>query len=309
MKVVVAAISLLTMAAFGVSEWCEVYAADSPALPGNALVIAVHATKGCFSDVVHVTGFLVPRTVAIVNADGDGYKITEILVSEGDQVMSGQDLARLVRSATKDTRAPGGATAARSATLHAPIAGLVMSSTAMVGAFASPQAGPMFRIIADNEIELEVEVPSQQVTKLKPGATVRINFDNGPERNGRVRLVDAEINQRTQLGRARLSVDKDPSFRVGIFASATIDASRSCGISVPRSSVNYQTQGTNVQVVRNGIIETRRVQIGLLSDDNVEIREGVSEGDTVVANAGTSLHDGDQVKTIFTEEIDKARVR
>ena len=85
--------------------------------------------------------------------------------------------------------------------------------------------------------------------------------------------------------------------------------SRSCGISVPRSSIIYQTQGTSVQVVRNKIIETRRVQLGLLSDDNVEIREGISEGDTVVANAGTSLHDGDQVKTIIAEEIDQTRGR
>jgi len=167
----------------------------------------------------------------------------------------------------------------------------------------------LFRVIADNVIELDVEVPSLQVPKLKPGATARIIVGDGPERNGRVRLVEAEINQRTQLGRARLSVDKDPSLRVGIFARATIDASRSCGISVPRSSIIYQTRGTSVQVVRNKIIETRRVQLGLLSDDNVEIREGISEGDTVVANAGTSLHDGDQVKTIIAEEIDQTRGR
>jgi multidrug efflux pump subunit AcrA (membrane-fusion protein) len=308
MKVVVAAIGLVAAAALAAPQWHKVHAAE-PAAPSGALVIVVQATNACFSDMVRVTGFLVPRKVAVVNIDDEGYKITDVLVSEGDQVISGQDLARLNRQASKDPRAPGGSTPARSTTLHAPVAGLVMSSTAMVGAMASPQAGPLFRVIADNVIELDVEVPSLQVPKLKPGATARIIVGDGPERNGRVRLVEAEINQRTQLGRARLSVDKDPSLRVGIFARATIDASRSCGISVPRSSIIYQTQGTSVQVVRNKIIETRRVQLGLLSDDNVEIREGISEGDTVVANAGTSLHDGDQVKTIIAEEIDQTRGR
>jgi hypothetical protein len=97
--------------------------------------------------------------------------------------------------------------------------------------------------------------------------------------------------------------------RAGMFARATIDASRSCGISVPRAAIIYQTQGTSVQVVNNNTIETRRVQLGLVSDNNVEIRDGISDGDTIVASAGTSLHDGDLVKTTFAEEVDQTQVR
>jgi RND family efflux transporter MFP subunit len=257
---------------------------------------------------VRVTGFLVPRKVAVVNADGDGYKITDVLVSEGDQVTSNQELARLNRAASKDPRT-GNAVPARSVSLHAPVAGMVMTSTATVGATASQQAGPLFQIIENNEIELEAEVPSLQMPKLRAGSPTRIAAADGVERNGRVRLVAAEIDQRSQLGKARLSVDKDPSLRVGMFARATIDASRSCGISVPRAAVIYQTQGTSVQVVNNNSIQTRRVVLGLVSENNVEIREGISDGDTVVANAGTSLHDGDEVKTIFAEEVDQTQVQ
>ena len=277
------------------------YAAE-PASPAGALVIAVRATNACFSDQVRVNGYLVPRKVAVVIPNSDGYKITDVLVSEGDQVTSGQDLVRLHRPASKDPRS-GQAVPARSLTLQAPTDGLIMASSAMVGAVASPRAGPLFRIIVDNEIELQVEVPSLQVPKLKPGATARITVDDGPERNGRVRLVEAQIDPRSQLGKAHLSVDKDPALKVGMFARATIDASRSCGISVPRSAVIYQTEGTSVQVVQDNKIWTRRVHLGLVSDNDVEISEGISDGDIVVANAGTSLHDGDLVKAIFAEDV------
>ena len=57
--------------------------------------------------------------------------------------------------------------------------------------------------------------------------------------------------------------------------------------------------------MRGTKIETRQVRIGLLSDLSVEIREGLQEGDIVVANAGGSLEDGDQVKPIFQEQSDK----
>jgi multidrug efflux pump subunit AcrA (membrane-fusion protein) len=49
-------------------------------------------------------------------------------------------------------------------------------------------------------------------------------------------------------------------------------------------------------------VETRRVRVGLNNDLNLEIREGVREGDIVVANAGTSLRDGDQVQPKFVDD-------
>jgi HlyD family secretion protein len=51
-----------------------------------------------------------------------------------------------------------------------------------------------------------------------------------------------------------------------------------------------------VQVVKHGRIETRRVEIGLMSGGNLEIREGLSEGDDVVVRAGALLREGDPVR-------------
>ncbi|MEA2829508.1 MAG: HlyD family secretion protein [Bradyrhizobium sp.] len=53
-----------------------------------------------------------------------------------------------------------------------------------------------------------------------------------------------------------------------------------------------------VQVVRRARIETRRVEIGLMSAGEVEIRDGVSEGDIVVARAGALLREGDPVRPV-----------
>jgi RND family efflux transporter MFP subunit len=178
----------------------------------------------------------------------------------------------------------------------------------MVGAVASPlRPEPLFRIAVDNEIELEAEVPGIHVPQLKPGQSARIEIDERHELTGRVRLAPAEINQHTQLGRARISVGREASIRIGMFARATIDADRSCGISVPRSAVRYRTEGPSVQIVRDGVIETRGIQVGLHSDTDVEIRKGLNAGDVVVANAGTSLRDGDRVSAVFAESSQMER--
>jgi multidrug efflux pump subunit AcrA (membrane-fusion protein) len=56
-------------------------------------------------------------------------------------------------------------------------------------------------------------------------------------------------------------------------------------------------------------VETRTVRVGLTNDNSTEILEGLDEGEIVVADAGSSLHDGDQIKTMFAEDLDRTRVR
>src|SRR5882757_1111409 len=267
---------------------------------GQALVVVTKSTNACFSDLVRVTGFIVPRREAQVNVDQEGSKVTDLFVREGDTVTENQELARLTPPPQQAAQAN-----ARPISLRAPAAGLVTELRTAVGAPASPQAGPMFRISVNNEIELDAEVPSVHLLKLNSGATVRISRDDAPDVVGKVRLISPQIDQTTQLGKVRISLNNNPSLKVGMFARANIDAKRSCGVAVPRTAIDRLT----LQLVKGNTIETRRVRVGLTSDTSTEILEGLDVGETVVADAGTSLHDGDQIKTMFADELDRTRTR
>ncbi|GGI28188.1 efflux RND transporter periplasmic adaptor subunit [Bradyrhizobium guangdongense] len=272
--------------------------------PGEALVIVTKSTNACFSDLVRATGFFVPRREAVVMADQEGSRVTDLFVTEGTVVTENQELARL----TAPPQIPGqpqrpGPQGPIS--LKAPAPGLITEVRTIVGAPASPQAGPMFRIAVNNEIELDAQVPAVHMPKLSPGATVRISRDDAADLIGRVRLVAPQIDRATQLGRVRISLTNNPSLKVGVFARASIDAKRSCGVAVPKTAIDHLT----VQVVKGNIVETRRVRVGLTSDSQTEILEGVNVGEIVVADAGSSLHDGDQIKTMFADELDRTRVR
>jgi multidrug efflux pump subunit AcrA (membrane-fusion protein) len=271
--------------------------------PSNALVIVTKSTNACFSDVVRGTGYMVPRREAVVGVDQEGSKVTDVLVREGESVSDNQELARL----TPPPQQPGGggARATTPVSLRAPAAGLVTEVRTIVGAPASPQAGPMFRIAVNNEIEMDAEVPAVHMLKLNPGATVRISRDNAPDLGGRVRLVSPQIDRATQLGHIRITLTPTPSIKVGMFARANIDAKRSCGVAIPRTAIDHLT----VQVVKGNTVETRKVRVGLVSDTSTEILEGLDVGEIVVADAGSSLHDGDQIKTMFAEDLDRTRVR
>ena len=281
-------------------------AAQQTEAPGEAQVIVIRAGNACFSAAIRVTGFLVARQDAVVQL-GQGDRVVDLLVTEGARVHADQALARVSRQSPDPTK-PGTMTT-ETVVLKSPAPGAVLKIDGVIGSTASPlQSEPLFQIAVDGEIELEAEVPSIYVPKLSAGQTARVRLPDMSELSGKVRLVPAAIDQKTQLGRARITLEHDPALRYGMFVSATINADRSCGVSVPNSAVTYRTGGASVQVVNNDIIETRNIEIGIRSDSDIEVRKGLSEGDLVVGNAGTSLRDGDRVKPIAGETTRDGRL-
>jgi len=299
------ALAVIAVVALGAGYyWFELRSPpEAKETPSQALVIVTKATNACFSDLVRVTGFVVPRREAVVGADQEGSKVTDLLVREGDTVADNQELARL----SAPLQQPGAPARPNQGpiSLRAPAAGLLTEVKTIVGAPASPQAGPMFRIAVNNEVELDAQVPAVHMLKLNPGATVRISRDDAPDLVGRVRLISPEIDRTNQLGHIRISLTSNPSLKIGMFARASIDAKRSCGVAIPRTAIDHLT----VQVVKGNTVETRNVRVGLVSDTSTEILEGLDVGEIVVADAGSSLHDGDQIKTMFADELDRTRGR
>jgi multidrug efflux pump subunit AcrA (membrane-fusion protein) len=284
-------------------------AADKTA-PANATgtyVIVSRAVQGCFFDTVRVSGYLVPRQEMQIPFEADGYRISEVSAGEGDKVTAGQQLAKLVQLPGMQQQQQQSANT-QPVIIRSPVAGIITRSSAAVGSIASPRGEPLFRIAVNEQIELEAEVPGMQLSKLKPDEPARVEVGTAPEIAGRIRRPMVEINPATQLGRVRIAVDQVPGLRFGAFAKASIDATRRCGVSVPRSAVAYGTAGTSLQVVRDKVVESRNVRVGLTSDKDAEILEGVKEGDLVVAHAGTSLRDGEKVTTIFADEFGQTSI-
>jgi HlyD family secretion protein len=268
------------------------FAAEPVAYAGPAITV-VKATKMCFSDSVDITGTLVPRQEILVRPEREGLQISSILVEGGESVTSGQILARL---------APPEGSGGGTVTVESPAAGVVGKVSAVVGTLTSFQAPPLFQIIAKGEIELLAEVPTRIISRLSPGQSANVKVIGLGVLRGSVRLVSATVDAASQLGSARILLDDDKRLRIGTFGRASIVAGESCGIAIPLSAVLYNQAGTIVEVVRSNRVETRRVQIGLLFEGTVEVRNGLAEGETVVSRAGAFLREGDPVRPILADE-------
>jgi HlyD family secretion protein len=269
-----------------------VLAADS--FP-DARVTVVRATQRSFPNEINMTGYLAARDEAVVNLIPD-YTVSEVLKGEGDWVKSGEVLAKATPPSAGQSL-PGQAADRRPATLElkAPEAGIVTNCTAVVGLVGSATAEPLFRIAASGDIELDAEIGSIYVPMIARGQRARVIIEEtGRWLNGTVRLAPGAVDQK-QRGRARVSFERDPKLKIGMFVRGTITAGSSEGLSIPNTAIFHTSDGTKVQVVRDNTVETRKVQVGVSKVSDVEIVNGLKEGELVVANAGSSLRDGSKV--------------
>ena len=254
--------------------------------PFARAVTTVKVGRSCFKDTLQVTGTVIPRNEVLVRSERDGWQISQVLVESGDTVVSGQVLARLRQP---DQRGSG------DVAVQAPSAGVIYSSSAAVGGIIGGAREPLFRIARQGEMELVGETPVDSMARLTPDLSATVEIVGVGELAGKVRLISTSVNPNTQLGQVRIFIGADPRIRVGVFGKGAIQLSQRCGAALPLSAVLYGAGGQVVQVVRNDRVETRRVAVGLLKNGEIEIREGVSEGEVAVARAGAFLRDGDRV--------------
>jgi HlyD family secretion protein len=266
-------------------------AADEADAPKGAAVTVLKAAKSCFNAIVEVSGTVIAREETAVRPERQGLKVAEILTEPGDTVTSGQTLARLALP-------EGGVTQ-----IQAPVAGLISSSSAVIGAVASGKGEALFSIIARSEFDLVGLVPTQDIAKLAVNQPVRIKVVGAGDVDGKVRRVAPTIEPNSQLGQVFISVTTNRRLLVNSSGRAMIVTGRSCNnVSVPLTAVLYGPAGTVVQVVRRARVETKRVEVGLMSAGQVEIRDGLQEGDIVVARAGALLREGDPVRPVTSAD-------
>jgi HlyD family secretion protein len=267
------------------------FAAEEPDAPKGATVTVLKAAKSCFSDIVEISGIVIPHEETAVRPERQGLKVTEILAEAGDTVTAGQPLARL-------SLPEGGVV-----TVQAPVAGLISAASGVIGAVASGKGEALFSIIARGEFDMVGLVPTESLAKLSVNQPARIRIVGAGEVEGKLRRVAPTVEPNSQLGQAIIAVTTTRRLLVNSSGRAMITTGKSCSnVSVPLTAVLYGSAGTVVQVVRRDRIETRQVEVGLTSGGQVEIRSNLNEGDVVVARAGALLREGDAVRPIMATD-------
>jgi multidrug efflux pump subunit AcrA (membrane-fusion protein) len=267
-------------------------AADDEAPKGPAVTV-LKVAKSCFSDIVEASGTIIAREETSVRPERPGLKVTDVLAEAGDTTTAGQVLARLAL--------PEGGTLQ----VTAPVAGVIATSTAQIGNFASAKGEALFTIVARSEYDLVGLVATTDVRKLAVNQPATVRIAGSGDIEGKVRRIGPTVEPNIQQGMVYIGISSQKRLLLKASGRALIKTGQSCNVAVPLTAVQYSSAGTVVQVIRRNRVETKRVETGLMSGGNIEVREGLNDGDVVVARAGALLREGDPVRPVMAAEAAK----
>lgn len=186
----------------------------------------------------------------------------------------------------------------------APDDGVISSRSATVGSVVAVGA-ELFRMIRQGRLEWRAEVTATELTRIKPGANVRVKAANGSELTGIVRMIAPTVDMQTRT--ALVYVDLPPSlsasapFKAGMYASGLFDLGTSNAVTLPQQAVVIRDGFSYVfRLNADSRVSQVKVVTGRRLSDRIEVVQGLTPDATVVVSGAGFLNDGDLVRNVAT---------
>ncbi len=188
--------------------------------------------------------------------------------------------------------------------VRAPISGVISSINVVEGELAGG-AQPLAVISDINKVYLQVDVAENMVNILKEGQEVSIEVPAALDEKmtGKVDYISSTINPMTQLYMVKVYLNNsEGKIRTGMSGSITVDIEKVEDTLVVDSKAVIEKEGEYfIYIVEDDHAVEKKVKIGMDTGSEVEILEGIEEGDKVIVKGQHYITDGERVKIVGGE--------
>jgi HlyD family secretion protein len=192
------------------------------------------------------------------------------------------------------------------ASITAPFNGVVTQRSIDTGHFVQPANGsgakPLMVVACTDKVRIYLDVPEMEAGLVTVGDPVTIRVQAMPQDELKATVTRTSWSLESANRSLRVEVDvpnERMSLRPGMYATGTIELERrENALTLPVAAVNRQGAEPCCCCVVGGKIERRPVKLGLRSGAEIEIVDGLSDGDAVVLARAESLEDGQAVEVI-----------
>lgn len=193
------------------------------------------------------------------------------------------------------------------ATVRAPFAGTIDDVITEPGSVVSPGMTPILRIVSLKDMYLTTDVPETYITDVVKGRKVNVFF---PVLN---KTIEAKISQTgdfinpdNRTYKAEIDVpNADNAIKPNLTARLEInDYTNENAILIPQSIISENAAGEQyVYVLQNKQDSTATaarviIKTGKTQGDQIEVLNGLEDGDEIIEEGARSVKDGQKVKVI-----------
>lgn len=183
-------------------------------------------------------------------------------------------------------------------TIRAPFSGTIGLRSISEGGFVSPTT-LIANLKQTNPMKLDFTVPERYARQMKPGTKVAFTVEGDTmDYSAEVYAVEPSVDLSTRSIKVRAR-SQNPNGRLIPGAFARVDVKLETipdALTIPAEALIPDIQGQKVMVMKNGQAKSVRVDIGIRTENMVQLISNVQPGDTVITSALLAVKDGMPVK-------------
>ena len=158
----------------------------------------------------------------------------------------------------------------------------------------------MFTLTQDDVLRIRLYVPQDAAIEVKPGVHAVVRVPESPDHvfAGQVARIANALDPATRTLQTEIDVaNSDGELSAGIYCTVELKVPRRTpSLIVPAAAIVFDRGGLHVLVVEDGIARSRTVTETRDFGTEVEVSDGVKEGDQVVLTPPVNLEDGSKVQ-------------
>lgn len=176
--------------------------------------------------------------------------------------------------------------------IRAPSQAVIQRRRVSVGSYVGV-GDPVFELVTPSLMRALLPFPEATANRLRVGLPVRIESPILDDRSLEARLTELRpmVGTNNRSIEAIATFENPGAWRSGSSVSARVIIESHRGVAVPAAAVVQRPAGNVVYVIEDDVARQRVVRTGVRAEGNVEIVEGLREGETVAVDGAGFLTD------------------
>jgi len=189
------------------------------------------------------------------------------------------------------------------ASIKSSINGIVNKRNIEPGSVVAPGT-VLFELVNVSTLKLKVNVDEQHVAGLKLGNSIKVTASVYPDKTftGKITFIapkaDASLNFPVEI---EVANNPDSEIKAGMYGTANFSAGAKQTTpikTIPRIAFVGGVANNQVFVVKDSVVKLTKIVSGRIFGDQVEVLDGLKEGEIVVTSGQINLTDGAKVSAI-----------
>jgi RND family efflux transporter MFP subunit len=183
--------------------------------------------------------------------------------------------------------------------ITSPVNGFVGKRTLDPGAWVTPNSA-LLSVVDISTVRMVANVVEKDLRRISAGhrATVAVDAFPGEEFSGRVARVSPVLDPATRTAQIEVEID-NANFRLkpGMYARVDFTVERRENTLVVPANALVDVEGRHgvFRPAEGDVAKFHEIQVGLTSDQLVEVASGLAEGDRIVTTGAAALREGDKI--------------